>query len=464
MEEAIKMRKRTYWTTDSFKEKMKEINSNIEIFGEYVNGKTPIDCKCKICGHHWSPIPESLLKGHGCKKCADLKLSELKTKTHNQFMNDFNKKNTNAKNLEIIGTYINAITPIETRCKIHNYIWFPLPDCLLSNHGCPICGHTITVTGINDIMTTNPELVEYFVNKEDVNRVCAGSNVEIWFKCPNCGYKRKMKVNDFVKKGFRCHQCGSGESYPNKFSRALLKQLPVNNLIYEYSPDWIGKKSFDNYFEYNGQSYILEMDGEFHYKDNNYKKQSVSVTLENDRYKQNIAEEHGIKVIRIDCEKPEFNYIKKNIESSELSLLFDLSSINWTKCERFAVSKQSKLFEICAFYNNVSTDKDIISSHFHIGTQQIGKYLRKGYRLGLTDYSPEKAQKDKIEKIKQRKNKPVNVIKNNKLLYSFNSINECASKMKHLYNLYFKPSFISKCCEKIIEEYKGFKFEYAKNI
>ena len=107
---------------------------------------------------------------------------------------------------------------------------------------------------------------------------------------------------------------------------------------------------------------------------------------------------------------------------------------------------------------------EYISSHFHIGVQQIGKYLRKGYRLGLTDYSPEKAQKDKIEKIKQRKNKPVNVIKNNKLLYSFNSINECASKMKHLYNLYFKPSFISKCCEKIIEEYKGFKFEYAKNI
>ena len=43
MKEAIKMRKRTYWNTDSFKERMNEINPNIEIFGEYVNGKTPID-------------------------------------------------------------------------------------------------------------------------------------------------------------------------------------------------------------------------------------------------------------------------------------------------------------------------------------------------------------------------------------------------------------------------------------
>ena len=89
MSEAIKIRKRTYWNTETFKERMKEINPNIEVLGEYINSDSKIDCKCKICGNPWSPIPSSLLKGHGCQKCSNLRLSKLKTKTHKQFMNDF---------------------------------------------------------------------------------------------------------------------------------------------------------------------------------------------------------------------------------------------------------------------------------------------------------------------------------------------------------------------------------------
>ena len=37
MSEAIKIRKRTYWNTETFKERMKEINPNIEVLGEYIN-------------------------------------------------------------------------------------------------------------------------------------------------------------------------------------------------------------------------------------------------------------------------------------------------------------------------------------------------------------------------------------------------------------------------------------------
>ena len=56
-------------TTESFKEEMKVINPNIEILGEYVKVKTKIKCKCKIDGHEWETIPEYLLKGIGCPKC-----------------------------------------------------------------------------------------------------------------------------------------------------------------------------------------------------------------------------------------------------------------------------------------------------------------------------------------------------------------------------------------------------------
>lgn len=62
-------RKRTKGRNDFIKE-MATINPNIEILGEYVNNKTKIHCKCKICGYEWSVVPNNLLRGHGCPKCA----------------------------------------------------------------------------------------------------------------------------------------------------------------------------------------------------------------------------------------------------------------------------------------------------------------------------------------------------------------------------------------------------------
>lgn len=56
-------------TQQSFVERMARINPNIEIIGQYVNSNTRISCKCRICGYEWSPVPSSILKGYGCKKC-----------------------------------------------------------------------------------------------------------------------------------------------------------------------------------------------------------------------------------------------------------------------------------------------------------------------------------------------------------------------------------------------------------
>ena len=56
-------------TTEEFIAKVKQINSNIDILGTYVNSSTKILCKCKVCGHEWTPTPDSLLQGSGCPKC-----------------------------------------------------------------------------------------------------------------------------------------------------------------------------------------------------------------------------------------------------------------------------------------------------------------------------------------------------------------------------------------------------------
>ena len=50
-------------THEEFVELINDINPNIEIIGKYVNAKTNIDCKCKICGHKWSARAHHLLEG-----------------------------------------------------------------------------------------------------------------------------------------------------------------------------------------------------------------------------------------------------------------------------------------------------------------------------------------------------------------------------------------------------------------
>ena len=45
----------------------------IELLSPYVNARTRIECRCRACGHVWSPYPKSLLQGYGCPECGKRK-------------------------------------------------------------------------------------------------------------------------------------------------------------------------------------------------------------------------------------------------------------------------------------------------------------------------------------------------------------------------------------------------------
>lgn len=44
---------------------------NIELLSEYEVQRKKIKCRCKVDGHEWFVLPQSLLKGHGCHMCND---------------------------------------------------------------------------------------------------------------------------------------------------------------------------------------------------------------------------------------------------------------------------------------------------------------------------------------------------------------------------------------------------------
>lgn len=62
-----------YKNTEDFINEMKNINRDIEIIGQYNGSENPVKCKCKKCGHIWSPIGRSLKNKQGCPICKSSK-------------------------------------------------------------------------------------------------------------------------------------------------------------------------------------------------------------------------------------------------------------------------------------------------------------------------------------------------------------------------------------------------------
>lgn len=60
-------------TTGEFVSELSGKNPLVEVLGEYSYSKSPIQVKCKSCGHEWAPQAGSLLQGHGCPICGKTK-------------------------------------------------------------------------------------------------------------------------------------------------------------------------------------------------------------------------------------------------------------------------------------------------------------------------------------------------------------------------------------------------------
>lgn len=449
-------------THDEFVQKMLIINPNIEIIGEYVSSKEKIKWICKLCGQTHFTTPNALIQGQGCNQCSR---NSALWKTKDKLIQQLDNKNTD---WVIIGEYYRNTTPIKCRCKTCGYEDEIAPKSLLQGKRCPCCTNKIVIKGKNDIATTHPHLVKYMLNSEYAYTHCALSSKKIAVKCPDCGYEKEHTIRYLLKYGFSCPQCSDKISYPNKFSRALLNQLPINNLIYEYCPEWAGRKKYDNYFEYQGQAYILEMDGGWHYEFNNLSGQTAEDTLQKDRIKDNLAEEHNIIVIRIDSKKSEMEYIKNNILQSDLAVILDLSYVDWNKCNLNAQSSLVK--KICDRYMELNnqfvslyqSEISILHNEFNLSTRLIGRYLSKGASLGMCDYSPSKARHAHSIRWSKMAHKPVNVYDDTYyLINTYNNIIECVDMLNHTQKYNLTNMNVLKSCVLEQQDTSGLYFKFV---
>lgn len=346
----------------------------------------------------------------------------MRKKTNEEFQAELRQLREQGHDVYTDDKYINAKTKIWFYC-LRKHRWKASPSGILCGHGCPYCSGNLVIIGKTSLWDTRPDVASLLQDRQDGYRYSEGSCKKTNFICPICGTTNYKNINNVCRYGFVCNACSDGVSYPQKFARAFLKQLPVSNVQYEYSPAWLKPFRYDCYFEYLGNKYVLEMDGELGHGGKQFGTKEKDVSgLKRDVQKDSMAFAHDISVIRIDCKYKidrRFEHVKKNILNSRLSILFDLSNIDWIECDR---QGQAKLVLLVAeLYNqglSIPEIQTIIGHH----RKTIGRWLKQANNIGLCGYN---AQESLLRSVKNSTSKNISVnryTKNNEYVDTFASM------------------------------------------
>ena len=201
-------------TTEEYKEDLKSKNIKIEPLEEYINSSTKILHKCLICGNTWKAIPNNILSGYGCSKCATFK----RTKTTEEYKEELKSKNIN---IECLEEYKGALTKIFHKCLICNYEWKIKPNTVLNGYGCPAC--------YGNKRKTTEEYKEELKSK-NINIECLeeykGANVKILHKCLTCNYKWRVTPIHILKGN--CPVCSKKKQKTTEEYKEELKSKNIN--------------------------------------------------------------------------------------------------------------------------------------------------------------------------------------------------------------------------------------------
>lgn len=198
-------------SNEQYIKEVESLNPDILVIGEYINARTPIEHYCKKHHIYWNAYPESILRGGGCCECCKEKIGDRLRKTHEQYVSDVLKNNPN---IEVKGIYVDANTPILHKCKEHNILWMAYPNNILRGHGCYICGNNLKKTNkqyVNEVNTINKyiDVIGTYIDaKTPITHRCKIDNYT-WDAspdsilrgtgCPKCARNAKKTTDSYVK-------------------------------------------------------------------------------------------------------------------------------------------------------------------------------------------------------------------------------------------------------------------------
>lgn len=224
-------------TTDDFKNDL--INQPYEIMSEYLGSEKPITCKCRQCGHIWTTIARALYQGTKCPKCSIKERGVKSRMSHEEFLSRINP------DIEILSQYQGLKIPVQCHCKKCGYEWQSKPDNLIHEHiNCPACSRSKQEIKLGEVL-------------EKLNLGTVVPHV----RYKDCKYSQHNTLEfDFV--------------------------------IYNYNT-----KEIKFACEYDGEQHYIPID--FAGRGEDYAKESLHLTQERDKAKNQYCKEHNIPLIRI---------------------------------------------------------------------------------------------------------------------------------------------------------------------
>ena len=364
--------------------------------------------------------------------------------------------------ITILDEYVNYDTKLKCMCQ-NGHIFYAYPSTLLKERKCPYCSNREVLVGFNDLWSTHPEIAKLLKNPEDGYCLTYGSGKIVDFVCPHCGNITHKSPNMvYSLGGLGCQMCGDGVSYPNKFIRQLLCQLDVD-FIPEVTKkvdgfQWVGLYRYDCYVECDDFKMFIEMDGGAGHGNRMFNSKERDIDgAQRDKIKDRLAAEHGIEVIRIDCnyqDDDRCQYIKRNILCSKLNNMFNLSNIDWDLCNMNAQKNLVK--EVCDIYMSGVHNLIDIGKILKLHRLTISRYLKRGVEFGWCDYDAKKSLQ-LGGKLRGKHIMVIDTINNN--IITFMTITDCIKGINDIYHISIAAKTIRSAC-KTNRLYNGFLFKF----
>lgn len=192
--------------------------------------------KCPDCGHEWQCSINSMTRPgrYGCAECSKIRQGVTFTKqvakrvgSLAETMPDLAKEWHPTKNGALSPNDISAghFKTVWWLCPQCGYEWEASPNNRKRGSGCPCCSGRVPKSGVNDLATLCPGLMEEwdFQKNADLNphQLLPGSGKRAWWKCSQCGHEWEAVIASRTK-GHGCPKCAKQKKRPKSETKGLV--------------------------------------------------------------------------------------------------------------------------------------------------------------------------------------------------------------------------------------------------
>lgn len=285
-------------TPEQYKTEIKEKYGNeYTLLSEYVKSTDKIHVRHNICGTEWYPNAGDLMKKKICPVCGKKQLCKNISKTPEQFKKEFYELSNGE--YELLSEYYRSNINVKIKHNLCGKEFEMMPQKYLSGQRCPHCRPNRKKTQEE----FENEVYELYGDEFTVVGEFKNTYTSIDILHNKCNHINNVKPSDFLMKKTFCKFCNQ-----SAIESLIEKALNEMNIEYEIQKKFDGlvgvrgnNLSYDFYFIYNNNEYLVEGQGEQHYHVVKHfgDKAKFEKQQEHDKRKRDYAESNNIILIEI---------------------------------------------------------------------------------------------------------------------------------------------------------------------